>query len=282
MRLIEAAVGLLRQVPVRGKGRLFDPVVPRSGVRDVVVWGRYRMSLDLADVIQRQMFMGCFGFEISQAVRRLLPPGGRFLDVGAHAGYFTLLASHVLGPTGRVFAVEPNPAMFTTLRTVLDRNRVATVRAEPVALGASGGVLRLYLPPPSEQRPHNVTALPQAGWTPFDVPCRRLDDCLAEWAAGTIDLMKMDVEGAEPQVLAGGAASLTAGAVRHLIVEVNGPRLTEAGSGPLELVARLGELGFRPAVLSGRRAVPVAAESWDLDPAHEYDRLFVHQGVLGR
>jgi hypothetical protein len=86
-------IGLVRQLPFRGKGRMFNPVIPRSGLRDVAVWGEYRMTMDLADVVQRQMFLGCFGFEISRAVRRLLRPAGRFLDVGAHAGYFSLLAA---------------------------------------------------------------------------------------------------------------------------------------------------------------------------------------------
>jgi FkbM family methyltransferase len=274
-------VGLVRQLPFRGKGRMFSPVIPRSGLRDVAVWGDFRMTLDLADVVQRQMFLGCFGFEISSAVRRLLPPGGRFLDVGAHAGYFTLLAAHIVGPDGHVLAIEPNPAMFAALRSAVERNRVTTVRSEPIALGDSTGQLRLYLPPASELRAHNVTSLPQSGWTPFDVPCRRLDDCLVEWKLARIDLMKMDVEGAEPRVVAGGREALAAGAVRHLIVEVNGPRLTEAGSSPHGLVTQLHALGFRPAKLWRGRAVAVPVESWDLDPAHEYDRLFIHQTVDG-
>lgn len=277
MRGIEGVIRLVRQLPLRGKGRLFSPFIPRSGARDVAVWGKYRMSLDLADVVQRQMFLGCFGFEITRAVRHLLPAGGRFLDVGAHLGYFSLLAAHVVGTGGRVFAVEPNPAMFSSLRSTMERNRVTTIRTEPIALGDTEGHLRLYLPPAIESRPHNVTSLPQRGWTPFDVPSYRLDDCLAEWEVRSIDLMKMDVEGSEPLVLAGGRRALASGVVRHMIVEVNGPRLTEAGSSPLGLVTQLEGLGFRAAILSGRRAVPVSVESWDMDPGHEYDRLFIHK-----
>jgi hypothetical protein len=92
--------------------------------------------------------------------------------------------------------------------------------------------------------------------------------------------MKMDVEGAEPRVLDGGAEHLKRGVVRHLIVEVNGPRLTECGSSPAGLVEQLDGLGFSPARLSGSRAVAVSAAQWDLDPTHEYDRLFVHRAAL--
>jgi hypothetical protein len=91
--------------------------------------------------------------------------------------------------------------------------------------------------------------------------------------------MKLDVEGAEPRVLAGGAERLGAGVVRHLVLEINGPRLVAGGSSPSALVAQLEGLGFSPAKLSGGRAVPVVVETWDLDPAHEHDRFFVHRSA---
>lgn len=275
--LIESLVGWVRQWPVRGKGRLFSPLVARRGVRDVAVWGRYRMSLDLADVVQRQMFLGCFGYEIAAAIRSLLPPGGCFLDVGAHAGYFTLLAAHRVTATGRVYAVEPNPAMFERLTRTLQANAVPACRAEAVALTERAGELVLYVPPDAEHRPHNVTAVPQPGWKEVTVPARRLDECITGWGIASIDLMKMDVEGYEPMVLAGGADALRRGVVRHLITEVNGRRLGQTGSSPARLVEQLEALGFQPAELSRGRAVPVAPARWDLHPAGEYDRLFVHR-----
>jgi len=274
--LIEA----LRPVPLKGKGFVFDFVTPRAGTRRERVWGDYRMTLDLANVIHRQIYMGCFGRDMTVWARALLPAGGAFLDVGAHVGYFTLLAASRVGPAGRVYAVEPNPPAYAALRAHLAENGVANVRAERLALDAEDGTLRLYVPPAREMRDYNVTCMAREGWERADVPCRRLDAVLKEWGAAGVDLMKMDVEGAEPRVLAGGAESLRRGAVRHLMVEVNGPRLTEGGSSPAGLVAQLAGLGFSPAKLSGGRAVPVAAERWDLDPAHEYDRLFVHEAAL--
>ena len=84
-----------------------------------------------------------------------------------------------------------------------------------------------------------------------------------------IDLMKIDVEGAEPRVLAGGATHLAQGVVRHAMIEINGPRLVEAGSSPAALVDDLAALGFEPARLVRGRAVRVARADIDLDPRHE-------------
>jgi FkbM family methyltransferase len=235
------------------------------------------MNLDLANIIHRQIFMGCFGRGMTLWTRTLLSEGAIFLDVGAHIGYFTLLAAHCVGPAGRVYAVEPNPSAFAALKAHLEANRVATIEARMLALAEADGTLRLYVPPGGAHRDYNVTCMPRPDWNAVDVPCRRLDDCLAEWRVDRIAVMKMDVEGAEPRVLAGGAEHLKNGVVRHLVVEVNGPRLTEGGSSPAIFVEQLAALGFAPARLSGGHAIPVPISQWDLDPAHEHDRLFVHQ-----
>src|SRR6185503_20639354 len=98
---------------------------------------------------------------------------------------------------------------------------------------------------------YNATVLPRDGWTRAEVPVRTLDACVREWNIDRIDLMKIDVEGAEPLVLAGGEQALARGVVRHAMIEVNGPRLTEGGSGPAALAKTLDRLGFAPAHLSG-------------------------------
>ena len=273
-------IDVLRPVQLKGKGFVFNFVTPHSGTRNVRVWGDYAMTLDLANVIHRQIFMGCFGRYMTQCTRALLPRGGTFLDVGEHAGYFTLLAAHRVGPSGQVYALEPTPPTFNALQDHLRTNAVLNVHPHMIALAEANGTLRLHLPPPCENRDYNVTCMPQSGWTAVDVTCRRLDECLSEWKVSHIDLMKIDVEGAEPRVLAGGAESLKECVVKHLIVEVNGRRLTEGGSSPSQLVEQLAALGFVPAQLSGKRAIPVSADKWDLHPAHEYDRLFVHKSVL--
>ncbi|HKG90846.1 MAG TPA: FkbM family methyltransferase [Gemmatimonadaceae bacterium] len=277
--LAEPVINALRPLQLKGKGFAFNLVTPRSGTRRVKVWGDYEMTLDLANAIHRQIYMGCFGRDMTVWTRTLLPTGGRFLDVGAHMGYFSLLASHCVGPSGRVHAVEPNPAAFSALRAHLTENRVPNVDAHNIALSDREGSLRLYVPPASSNRDYNVTMMPRPDWNAVDVPARPLDDCLREWGVERIDVMKVDVEGAEPLVFGGGAEHLRRGVVRHVVVEVNGPRLTEGGSSPARLFAQLDSYGFAPARLAGRRAVPVPPESLDTAPGSEYDRLFVHRSA---
>jgi hypothetical protein len=60
------------------------------------------------------------------------------------------------------------------------------------------------------------------------------------------------------------------------MIEINGPRLVEAGSSPTALVNDLAAMGFEPARIVRGRAIRVARAGIDLDPTHEWDRLFVH------
>jgi FkbM family methyltransferase len=244
----------------------------------VTVAGSYTMTLDLANAIHRQIFMGCFARNMTRWARSLLPPGGVFLDVGAHAGYFSLLASNHVGDSGRVFAIEPNPRTFSTLERHLTLNAASNVLALQCGLANLRGSFVLHIPP--ARLDYNATVLPREEWPPVEVPTRTLDDLVCEWGVDRIDLMKIDVEGAEPLVIAGGSAALARGVVRHAMIEVNGPRLLEAGHGPAALAHTLDRLGFVPAIVAGGRVTPGSWMAFDLDPAHETDCLFVHRKTL--
>jgi len=278
MTILDRVLEAGRPIQVRGKGRLFDRFTPHAGSRIVTVAGSYTMTLDLANAIHRQIFMGCFAHSMTKWAAHLLMPGGTFFDVGAHAGYFSLLASTQVGSSGRVFAVEPNPKTFASLEQHLAVNRVTNVQAVMCGLADTPGILTLHAPPSNID--YNATVLPRSEWTRVDVPARTLDDCVREWAIERIDLMKIDVEGGEPAVLAGGADTLASGVVRHAMIEVNGPRLTEGGSSPRELAHTLDACGFLPASLRGGRLVSDSWSAFDVDPSHETDCLFVHRRAL--
>ena len=136
------------------------------------------------------------------------------------------------------------------------------------------------MPGAASIRDYNATLLRRPDWTAIEIPLHRLDDCLEAWKVTRIDLMKIDVEGAEPRVLAGGAKHLARGVVRHAMIEINGPRLVEAGSSPAALVDDLAALGFAPARLARGGVIRASRTDMDLDPTHEWDGLFVHDAAL--
>ena len=141
------------------------------------------MTLDLANVIHRQIYMGCFANAMTRWAKALLGTGGTFLDVGAHVGYFSLIAADRVGREGRVFAVEPNPAVFSALRAHLAANRISHVEACNWGLAEREGSVELHVPGAASFRDYNATVLHRPDWAAIVIPVRRLDDCLDDWRA---------------------------------------------------------------------------------------------------
>ena len=145
-----------------------------------------------------------------------LKPGDVFLDVGAHLGYFSIVAARVVGPTGRVVAFEPHERVQDELRTLVARNEVdRIVEIVPVAVvDNEADVTLLY-----ERR---VGGLYDGGARPIAgeehaklrpstvVRGISLDEWLARrpGLASRVRCIKIDVQGAESRVLAGMARTL--------------------------------------------------------------------------
>jgi len=237
-------VRLFWGVRFKGKSRLFDRLAPRSGTAFGRVFG-VRVALDLADYVQRQMYLGSYERAETNRVRRFLRPGMTVVDIGAHAGYFTYLAASRVKPAGRVLAIEPDPVLFTTLAAAVRDNRVANVTLLNIALGRTTGESTLSIPPAAHQN-RAPTLTPVAGWEAIRVGIRPLDDVLDECGIGTVDFLKMDVEGFEAEVFAGATRALAAGRIRAVMCEFSDYWLRLHGTSADELWDTLLSHGFRP------------------------------------
>jgi FkbM family methyltransferase len=128
-------------------------------------------------------------------------PGDVVYDVGANAGYFTLLASHLVGPTGRVVAFEPFPAALRYLRRHIELNGVENATVIDSAVSDARGTAHF--------RAHaEITMGRLADGGELSVDVVRLDDVYANGHAPLPDLIKIDVEGEELKVLRGATAIL--------------------------------------------------------------------------
>lgn len=269
-RLADRIIAALRpfQFP---KYRLLSPLVPPTGRRRARVWGG-TMELDLHDRIQRSVYLGCYERWETRQFHAVVKPGGTVVDVGANVGYFTALASRLVGASGRVFSVEPNPTCYRRLADMAARLPVANVRACPVALGERAGREVLYEPPAAAGN-LDSTMSPQPGARAIDVACRTLDDCLEEWGVRAVDLLKIDVEGYEMRVFRGARRALRDRVIRRILCEVNEHWLWKQGTSGRELMQFLKEHGFHPPALPAPEAVPPA-------PGHRNYLLFLDRRAL--
>ncbi len=187
------------------------------------------------------------------------------LDVGAHVGQYTLLASGLVGPAGRVIAFEPHPVLGRVLRRNISRAGCRNVTVLPVALGRAAGPGTLVLHPPdnfggSSLRPDDANA----DHARATIEVTTLDEALDRLGGPSVDLAKIDVEGAELDVIEGARGTLTANPDIVLIVEFLRGNPLRFGHTVEDLEARLRELGFQLFTLTPnglRRYEPVGEQA---------------------
>jgi FkbM family methyltransferase len=169
-------------------------------------------------------------------LRRLVRPGSRVLDLGAHIGTFTLAAAS-LGC--EVLAVEASPENAELLRASVEHNGFTHVRiVQAVASNRSGMV------PFSCYGPFGHVFTAATNMPTVEVPAVRADDLLAEVGWERVDLVKLDVEGSEIAALDGMTTLLNRTDAPPIIYESNAHTLGFYGRTPEELRGRLEEHGY--------------------------------------
>jgi FkbM family methyltransferase len=192
----------------------------------VRVNGGGRMRVDTADVTGRTIAVtGAWEPHVTGVFSRLLSPGDVCIDVGAHVGYYTLLASRLVGPPGHVYAIEPASTTYAELRRNLELNEVSNVTALNLAAGAADRRGILYDGPPgnagqaSMQEPVNMSDDLSARSSEVDV--LRVVSVVAPEHHSRVTLVKIDVEGFEFDVLRGLEPLLDAGAQPAVLMELH-------------------------------------------------------------
>lgn len=175
-----------------------------GGRRRVFVARGIRMLIDVGESpMMLARALGLYELRKAAEIRRRLRPGGVFVDVGANQGDFTLLAASLVGPAGRVVAFEPDPDNVAALRENLRLNGFANVEVRAVALADEAGSATLHRSAISGWHSLNEGGN-TGGRPPITVALERLDDL----GLTRLDVLKIDVEGAENAVIRGAMNTL--------------------------------------------------------------------------
>lgn len=173
-----------------------------------------------------------------------LRDGDRVIDCGAHIGLYSRLASRILRSKGKVLALEPNPEVLRYLKQNLTNAKDALVEIRQLALYRKAGEMNLYL---GHEGLSGYSSLVNAGVSDLSVtvPVTTLDSLLAEAGLSRVDFMKVDVEGAEIDVLAGAEASIAKGALPLIQVEFTELNLRAVGKSTADLKDAFEAAGYR-------------------------------------
>jgi len=150
------------------------------------------------------MYFGSYGLLIIAAMKRLMKPGGIFVDVGANIGYLSAIAAGIVGKQGQVHCFEPVPTYFERLERLVELNPGHSITVNPRAAGETAGDCTIYV----TREPGQNTLVPDYKSGPeiistLKVPVGRLDSYLSERKIDRISLLKIDAEGFELPVLKG-------------------------------------------------------------------------------
>jgi FkbM family methyltransferase len=219
--------------------------------------------------VDEALFWG--GFECAETVfvDRYLEPGMTVLDIGAHHGLYTLLASKRVGRTGKVISFEPSPRERRQLKRNLRLNFCSNVLVEPFALGSERSQTELYVVAGGEDgcnslRPPVVDAETQ----PVRVDVVSLDEVVARIGLTKADFVKLDVEGGELDVLKGASRVLQFSPRPVLLVEVYDIRTGPWGYRAYEIVRFLAGIGYQWFQLDDKGALSRIATDLDVYDAN--------------
>lgn len=228
-----------------------------------VEWGTLRLG-GPADswTILHQIRSGTFEPFERDVFARSLRPGMTVLDIGANIGFYSLLASRRVAPTGSVVAFEPDPRTRKALLVNLRLNGATNVRVSNAAVSSRSGSVPFYL---SATATHSGLHASMNDRRPRIATARTL--AIDELGIASVDVVKLDIEGAEPAALRGMQRTLAASVSVRVFLEFSPAALSAAGHDPSAFARHLCN-DFRDVLVideTARQLVP-------FDPGSKLDR----------
>ncbi|MGW6602182.1 FkbM family methyltransferase [Streptomyces sp. NPDC055036] len=260
----------------------------RDHPRRRVVRSRFgaRFAVDTQDLIQRYLYMfGVWEPHMTRWLQSRLRPGDTFIDVGANIGYYSVLASGLVGDEGQVVAIEASPDFHRKLSQQVRLNQCSNVRAVNSAVSDSRKTLTFVLASSANMGANSIVPYDGPAESSFEIEARPLPELLAPDEISRARVIKIDVEGAEGPVVRGMVPMLDK--LRpdvEITVEVTPDRMAQLGDSAEELLTTMRDHGFNvyrlandyapesyPSAIRGKPVVPVR---WRGAVVEESDLIF--------
>lgn len=188
---------------------------------------------------------GVYEPETIEVLEACLGAGDTFVDLGANEGYFSVLASRLVGH-GEVFAIEPQRRCWPVIMQNLAGNDCANVTLVPYGVAREACTFEMVLTPPTNTGASSFVPSRRGSlWPRQTVHALPLDLIFARYAIGEVALMKVDIEGYELEALESARETLASGKIRNLLVEIYPKQLAELGRDPADVQRLLEGHGYQ-------------------------------------
>jgi FkbM family methyltransferase len=189
--------------------------------------------------------------ETSNFLGTILAPGDTVIDIGAHVGYFSMLAATLVGPGGRVFSFEPEPRNYAHLLDHIELNGACNVCPMHMAVGATPSIAEFFVNSDND----GGHALWEVGRHPFNEQTRlapqsrkvyvtSLDTMFGDRDMRSLKAIKIDAEGAEFAILVGARTLIAATRIPFIVAEINRFGLESMGASEQMLRGLMEEMGY--------------------------------------
>ncbi len=187
-----------------------------DALQTVQLDGGARLRVDMRTGMGTGIYVyKCWEYAVTELLKSVLQPGMCFLDVGANIGYYSIVAA---ARGARAYAFEPVPKLFEALQQNVTLNPRFNIFPHRMALARDKGPTTFFVvDDPENQGLSSLNESPEA--VAITIQAQTLDDFVREQKFRRVDLMKVDVEGAEEQVFQGGTDVLASDTAPDIIFE---------------------------------------------------------------
>jgi FkbM family methyltransferase len=233
----------------------------------------FRQRIDRSEWLGRHIYVtGEYEPATTRLFKQLLRPGDVVVDIGANAGYFTLLSAMRVGEAGKVISFEPIPGVRRQLEENIELNRLRNCVVRGEAIFNMDGSRSFFQGPTDHLGVSSLRNLDDCS-SVFTVASARLDDVLAN--EPKISLIKIDIEGAECHALEGMMRCLE----RHrpaVIVEITEEYLQEMDRSPGDLYGIFASLDYQGYLIADEGLIPLDRRS---KQPRQFNALFSGQHI---
>lgn len=245
------------------------------------------MHVDVKDpgICRHLLWRSAWETEQTALVEQIIKPGMVVLDIGANIGYYALIEAQLVGPSGKVYAVEPILSNFLRMERNIVSNRYQNIiSAIPCAISSKSGIAQIL----ETQEPDVSTMIFNKGlasdiavrdritigakrW--LDVPTFTVDDFMG---GREVDFIRMDVEGSEYEIVKGMDKTIRLSPDCWMFIEVHSSLFADRRCMVAEMVERLWSMGFEIKHILESNYIPATPVSFTKDTAID---IIASQGV---
>jgi FkbM family methyltransferase len=160
---------------------------------------------------------GWYEPEQTELLRKILKKNMVFIDVGANIGWYTLLATSIIGPGGTAIAFEPEPVSLSLLKKSIKRNEFKNINLFNQCVSSDNDKKTLWIAT-GNCGGHSIMR-PSVGSSSISVPSITLDFALENLKIKNVDILKIDAEGAEPEIIKGAHKCLKQRMIQNIFLE---------------------------------------------------------------